>query len=187
MTRGGIELRVLSVRAASGDEVAFRALIEAMTPTLHRLALRLLKNPADAADAFQDACVRAWRKLPTLKEHDAVAGWLCRIMQRTAIERLRSRARQKTEPLQEQSGTADQFGPEKALASAQFNRELCRTVAHLKEKHRVVLLLRDVDGMSYREIADALGCAVGTVESRLHRARAALAKKMERAERVSGA
>jgi RNA polymerase sigma-70 factor, ECF subfamily len=184
------DLEILAKAAASGDPEAFRALVDATHATVYRVALRVVGDTDEAADVTQETFVRAWQKLASLREHAAVRGWLCRIARNLATDRTRWRARRKHRSLDEvgDEGLAplverlcsDDPGPEEQLASAQLGDALRRVLDGLSEKHRVVLLLREVDGMSYEEIAAALDCPVGTVESRLHRAREALARRLEK-------
>lgn len=179
--------------AAGGDRDAFRALVEATSAVVYRVALRSLGEPADADDVVQETYVRAWRSLDRLRDPAAVVGWLCRIAANVAADLHRSRGRRRTWSLDASSEdgaalverlSSDDPDPEKQVGDAQLARAALALVGELSEKHRMVLLLREVDGMSYAEIAGALGLSVGTVESRLHRARAALARKIARLEAV---
>lgn len=179
----------LSIKSANGDTDAFRALVEQTTPLLYRLALRMLRNESDAKDAVQDTFIRAWKSLATLRDHKNSLSWLCGVTRNTAVDMIRRRRRKSRElsldaPLSEENYSlveklaGAQENPEELLASAQARAFLRSAVDDLPQKHRVVLLLREVDGLGYEEMAVALGCPRGTVESRLHRARAALAKKI---------
>jgi RNA polymerase sigma-70 factor (ECF subfamily) len=187
----GNDLSSLATRASRGDREAFAALVQATHGTCYRLALRLLGGDrGEAEDAVQDTYVSAWRALPRLRDPGAVLGWLCRITRNIATDRVRRLQRRRTDSLDREVGEgmgalvdylADPAaGPEAQTASAEVQAGLREVLDQLKEKHRVILLLREVDGMSYEELAAALGCPVGTVESRLHRARLALAGKLER-------
>ena len=81
----------LAARAARGDSVAFRALLNATSAVVYRVALRTVGDSADAEDVVQETYVRAWQRLPTLKDHGAVVGWLCRIAANIATDKLRAR------------------------------------------------------------------------------------------------
>lgn len=184
------QLETLAARARDGDENAFAALVEHSHGTVYRLALRMLGDASDAEDTVQDTYIRAWKALPRLRDPGAALGWLCRITRHVALDRLRQRKR-RPQPTPDDRLLADAMeplmaadDPEQAAASAQLRELLLATIASLDDKYRVVFLLREVDGMSYGEIAQALGCPVGTVESRLHRARNKLAKKLTRATRT---
>ncbi|MGI5864265.1 MAG: RNA polymerase sigma factor [Myxococcales bacterium] len=173
--------------AKAGDGAAYRQVVELAHATVYRLALRLVGDEDEAADIAQETFVRAWSTIEELREPAAALGWLCRIARNLARDRTRGWWWSRRRPL----GSDDEAAlrlvrsdggqrPDDALASAQLGAQVRRALAALGEKHRVVLELREVDGMDYEEIAAALGVPVGTVESRLHRARKALAKRLER-------
>jgi len=180
-------LEELTSRAQQGDPQAFTALVEETTAVAYRVALRTVGEPADAEDVVQEAYIRAWRSLSRLRDSGAVVGWICGIVRHVSLDRLRQRKRRRTEPFEEtRAGELAEglFGgpvpdPARAAEAAQTSALLHSLVGEIKEKYRVVLLLREVDGMTYEEIAEALSIPVGTVESRLHRARRQLAKKLQ--------
>ena len=186
----GTDLPSLATRASSGDADAFSVLVRETQHTTYRLALRMSGSESDAADVVQEAYLRAWEGLARLRDHTAILSWLCRIVRNVAADRVRQRVRHPTESLDRtpRGGVgalveylaADAPDPEECVASAEARAEIRAAIAELKEKHRVVLLLREVDGMSYAELATALGCPAGTIESRLHRARRELASKLRR-------
>jgi RNA polymerase sigma-70 factor (ECF subfamily) len=184
----GGELAAVAARVRAGERDAFRELIELTTPRIYRLAVRMLGDPDEADDVVQETYIRAWGRLEELRDPAAVLGWLSRVARNAARDRLRWWKRRRREsfdeagaPLARMVAMADSAPlADEALAAAQTGAAVARAVAALPDKHRVVLLLREADGMSYEEIAESLGVAVGTVESRLHRARAALARKLER-------
>lgn len=193
MTDHDDSIESIARAAAAGDRDAFRALVDASAPTVYRVALRSVGDRADADDVVQETYVRAWRSLDTLRQPAAVVGWLCRIAGNVAADLHRSLGRRRTWSLDHsaEDGAAlveriasDDPDPEKRVTDAELARAALALVGELSDKHRMVLLLREVDGMSYAEIAEALELSVGTVESRLHRARAALAKKIARLEAV---
>lgn len=182
------DLRDLSTRAAQGDTDAFRKFVERTTSLVYQLSLRMLRSEADAQDAVQETYIRAWQSLATLRDHNASLSWLCGVARNVATDINRQRKRNHSSsleahlsegnfPLVERLASA-QENPETILASAEARAFLRAVIDDLPKKHRVVLLLREVDGLGYEEIAAALGCPRGTVESRLHRARAGLAKKI---------
>jgi len=182
------DLAAAAARARAGDRDGFRELIELSTPRIHRLALRVLGDPDEADDVVQETYIRAWGRIEELREPAAVMGWLSRVARNAARDRLRWWKRRRKEsfdeagaPLAHLVALADTAPlADEALAAAETRAAVARAVAALPDKHRVVLLLREADGMSYEEIAVALGVAIGTVESRLHRARAALARRLGR-------
>jgi RNA polymerase sigma-70 factor (ECF subfamily) len=172
-------LAPIAARAKAGDVAAFRALVQATTPRLWRVAVHLLGDRDEADDVVQLVYVRAWGRIGELRDPGAALGWLVGIARNAARDRLRERARR--------GGRADDAAladvpaapeqrPDVRLAEAQLGVQVRAALDRLSDEHRLVLLLREVDEMSYDEIAATLGVPVGTVESRLHRARAKLAK-----------
>jgi RNA polymerase sigma-70 factor (ECF subfamily) len=176
----GARLRAAADGARAGDPEAFRALVAETTGTVFRLAVALSGDRDEAADVTQETYVRAWERLDELRDGAAALGWLCRIARNVAHDRRRSWWSRIRAPLEE--AAADPAPPERApdasLAAAERAAAVRAALAKLPEKHRVVLALREVEGLSYEEIAVAVAIPVGTVESRLHRARAALAKRL---------
>lgn len=187
------DLQELSVSAAGGDENAFRALVARVAPTVYRIAYRMLGRDAEAQDVVQETFIRVWQQLGKVRDHAAIKAWICRIARNLCADRLRAEKRRPADALDEaelsdlaaaieRAGRAPKT-PEEQVVSAEERAALLALVATLREKHRMVLLLRMVEGMRCEEIAATLGCPVGTVESRLHRARGELAGKLERAAR----
>lgn len=184
---GAQALAEACVRAKAGDAAAYRQVVELTHPTVYRLALRLVADGDEAADIAQETFVRAWSSLEELREPAAALGWLCRITRNLARDRARGWWWSRRRPLATDDETALRLvalegrqQPDDALATAQLGVQVRKALAALSEKHRGVLELREIDGLDYGEIAAALGVPVGTVESRLHRARKALAKRLER-------
>jgi RNA polymerase sigma-70 factor (ECF subfamily) len=184
----GGDVAAAAARARAGERDGFRDLVELSSPRIYRLALRVLGDPDEADDVVQETYVRAWGRMEELRDPAAAMGWLSRIARNAARDRLRWWKRRPRESFDEAAlplarALANLDGPlpaDEALASAQMSAAVAGAVAALPDKHRVVLLLREADGMTYEEIADSLGIAVGTVESRLHRARAALARRLQK-------
>ncbi len=179
---GAEALRLAAERARAGDAAAFRDLVQATQGTIFRLAAALVADRDEAADVVQETYLRAWDARAALRDGAAALGWLCRIARNVAHDRRRSWWSRIRAPMAEAAleRRPVQDGPpaDEALAAAQAARAVRRALASLPEKHRVVLALREVEGMSYEEIAVAVGVPVGTVESRLHRARAGLARRL---------
>lgn len=175
----------LAARAARGDSKAFRALLDATSGVVYRVALRTVGDSADAEDVVQETYVRAWQRLPTLKDHGAIVGWLCRIASNIATDKLRARksrpqvlasdddARVAVERL-----TNDTPGAESLINSREVSAVVRAAVMDIDERYRVAMLLKDVDGLSAAEIAAALDIPVGTVESRASRGRDQLKQRL---------
>jgi len=172
-------------RASRGDEAAFEALIAPHMDTTYRLCLRLMGNEQDAADMTQEALVRAWRSLSTYKAQARFSTWLYRIAHNVCLDELRKRKNRQTESLQalRESGfdPADKAEtPERAAESRDTRTQLARAIQSLNEEHRAAILLRDVHGLSYDEIASVLDVNLNTVKSRIARARANLRSILEK-------
>ena len=175
-------------RAAHGDHTAFRRWLEHTHGRVFRFALYKLGSRVEAEDVVQETYIRAWRQLPTLRDPDASIPWLFQIARNTVTDHVRKQGRRRpdrSESLEEElQAPVDALTPERLAIGREGLHHLIGIVASLKEDHRVVLLLREVDGLSYQEIASQLGIPDGTVESRLHRARKALVDKVERGRRA---
>ena len=169
----------LVARAREGEEAAFNRLAAGEIDRLYAIAYRILGRQDAAEDAVQDALVAAWRDLPRLREVEAFAGWLTRVLVHTCYREARRGRRLVTvgwtgarEPVQDDR-----------TASLADRDELDRAFRQLSAEHRAVLVVTHYLGMSGREAADALGVPAGTVKSRLHHATRALRAAMAADER----
>lgn len=166
-----------------------------LLPKLLGVARRLTRNDADAEDLVAETVVRAWRALDTLECESALRSWLFRILNNTFVsEWRRAQARPHWEALgcdeEDDAGEFSLFeqmhqpfllwfsNPEQAFLDKLLREDLERALEALPEPHRLVVLLADVEELGYCEIAQVLGVPVGTVRSRLARARAALQRKL---------
>ena len=161
---------VASVR--QGDQTAFRKLVERHRERIYRVALGMLRNPDDAMDAVQEVFIRIHARLNDFKGESAFGTWLVRVTVNYCIDRQR---RQKTWDARfvvdnEWEGVSEE-SPERLFMNAQTGAALQRALAELGEEHRTAILLREVNGLAYEEIAEVMGCPKGTVMSRLHHAR----------------
>jgi RNA polymerase sigma-70 factor (ECF subfamily) len=184
-----VHLSDAASRARSGDEGGFRILVELTTPVVYRLALRSLRDAADAQDAVQETFMRTWKAIPRLSDPRAALAFVCTIARAAIADRHRRRARHRehdTFSLDDDARrvlgalASDGHDPIDILAARESREILHRVIATLAEHHRVVLLLRDVDGLTSEETALAIGVPVGTVDSRLSRAREALALAIQK-------
>jgi RNA polymerase sigma-70 factor (ECF subfamily) len=162
-----VDERDLIRRAQRGDRFAFERLVEAHAPRLYALAVRLLGSHADADDALQETLIRAWTALPRFRGEAQLSTWLYRIAL-NAVHDVRTRARPDSE-LPEVAETRDRF------EQAELGAELQAALAGLSDDYRAAVVLYDVVGASYLEIAELLGVAEGTVKSRIFRGRRELA------------
>lgn len=191
----GIDEDTLLVRAAqSGDIRAFEKLIRRYERLVYRTAFYAVGNEEDAADLTQEILLKLWHGLPHFQGNARFLTWFAKIMRNTCYDFLRKKRRSHpTQSLDMPSGQdADTPHPEiqDASSDADPHEVLCRrecasvvraAMQKLSEEHRTVILLRDIEGASYETIAGMLGLEVGTVKSRLSRARAHL-KSILRAE-----
>ena len=172
-------------RAVRGDETAFETLIAPYMDTTYRLCLRMMSNEQDAADMAQEALVRAWRSLSTYKAQSRFSTWLYRITQNVCLDELRKRKSRQMESLQEMHESGfdpkdESETPERAAESRETRAQLACAIGRLNDEHRAAILLRDVHGLSYEEIASVLDVNLNTVKSRIARARANLRSILEK-------
>lgn len=172
---------IRSVRA--GDEEAFRALMERYKRRAFAVAVGIVGDPDDAMDVVQEAFVKVYYKIPEFQFGSNFYTWFYRLLVNQAIDRWRKSSRSQGVSLDEARLMEEDSPPDTAVhprtpEELAGNKELAealrRAVAALPEYHRAVIVLREVDGLSYEEIARVLGCSIGTVMSRLHYARAKL-------------
>lgn len=162
--------------AQQGDARAFEALVRANQDRIYRHLLYMTGSRDEALELAQDTFIKAWTALPSWRPDAQFRTWLFRIASNVALDALRRRKTVEFVPLPEDYDvTAAAPGPEAQLEARQQVAALDVALTRLTEEHREVLLLREVEGMSYGELADALDIDEGTVKSRLARARAALA------------
>ena len=169
-------------RLRAGDATAFEDLVITYQHRVFGVALRMLGNAAEAQEVAQEAFVRAHRGLGDFRGDAKLSTWLYAITSRLCLTRLgsgeRRLARQGEEALLRLADGAPR--PDAALERSELEAALQRAIAELPEDRRIVVVLRDLEGLSYEEIAQALDLELGTVRSRLHRARADLKDKLER-------
>jgi RNA polymerase sigma-70 factor (ECF subfamily) len=157
-------------RAQKGDRWAFEQLVDRHQHRMFTLAARLLGSPDDAADAVQDALIRAWVGLPSFRRGARFSTWLYRICVNAAHDQ---RAKGRRTESSEEIDVAD---PHDAFARRELSSDLQRALNELDEDYRTAVVLYDVLGCSYAEIAELTGIAEGTVKSRIFRGRGRLAE-----------
>ena len=173
------EDRDLVRRCQAGDLAAFEPLVEKYRDRAWRLAYQLLRDREDAWDCAQEAFVRAYQSIGAFRGQSAFYTWLFRITVNIATDRLRSRgARARAfgaEPVPEEewarTAADPQAGPEDVAQQVERRARIRSALDTLPPKARTIIMLSDVEGLSYREIADVLNVPIGTVMSRLHNAR----------------
>ena len=171
--------QALVERSQRGELDAFEALVEKYRQRVWRLAFNVLRDREEAWDVAQEAFVRAWQALGNFRGQSAFYTWLFRITMNVASDRLRQRGargrafgteRVGEEEMERTMADTDVTPDERAARTEQRER-IQKALATLPEHHRTIIMLSDLEGLSYREIADVLEIPMGTVMSRLHNAR----------------
>lgn len=178
--------QALLVRLRRRDEAAFRELVVAHSPHVIRLAYGILGNREDAEDVAQEVFISVFKTIETFREEARLSTWLFRITVNHAKNRLKYLARRHVNA-HEELDESRHVDAGRAIARPDAEQErnelgaVLRTLLdELDEDHRTVVILRDMDELSIEEIAAITGLPDGTIKSRLHRARAALRKRLER-------
>ncbi|MCI9506790.1 MAG: sigma-70 family RNA polymerase sigma factor [Oscillospiraceae bacterium] len=175
--------------AAKGRTEAFEELVRLHEKKVYALTLRMCGNPEDARDAAQEAFLSAWRGLPSFRGEAGFSTWLYRLASNAAIDQLRRNRRQREEDSLDagEMDAPDQSpGPQEAAEGSELQRAVADGLASLSEDHRRILLLREYQQLSYDEIAQTLDMDLGTVKSRISRARRALRKILLESGNLSG-
>jgi RNA polymerase sigma-70 factor, ECF subfamily len=180
--REPIDDRELVESARGGDREAFRTLFERYNRRAYALALGIVRQPDDALDVVQDAFIKAHKHLDKFEGASSFYTWLYRIVMNLAIDHLRKHKR--TTELRDGDDVSDDSllpqllggNPGRALMDKEIRDRIDRALAELSDNHRSVLVMRELEGLSYEEMAKVMGCSKGTIMSRLFHAR----KNMQR-------
>ena len=180
--------RQLVARAQRGDKQAFELLVEKYQRKLARLLSRFIRDPAEVEDVTQEAFIKAYRALPAFRGDSAFYTWLYRIGINTAKNYLMAMGRraptsteveaEEAEGFEEGEQLRDINTPESMLLSSEIAKTVNATIEQLPEELRTAIQMREIDGMSYEDIAKAMDCPIGTVRSRIFRAREAIAEQL---------
>jgi RNA polymerase sigma-70 factor (ECF subfamily) len=178
----------LVARAQQGDKQAFELLVSKYQRKLLRLISRLVRDPAEAEDVAQDAFIKAYRALPQFRGDSAFYTWLYRIGVNTAKNYLVSQGRRPPSSTEKDNEEAETFDdadalrdintPESILLSKEIASTVNAAMAKLPEELRTAISLREIEGLSYDEISEVMNCPIGTVRSRIFRAREAIAAEL---------
>jgi len=178
----------LVVRAQHGDQQAFGLLVSKYQRKLARLLSRLIRDPAEVEDVSQETFIKAYRALGSFRGDSAFYTWLYRIGINTAKNFLVSQGRRAPTRTEFDSEEAENFEegdllrdintPERMLFSKEIGETVNAAMEALPEELRTAITLREIEGMSYEDIAKMMDCPIGTVRSRIFRAREAVAEKL---------
>jgi len=186
-----VDDEALLERARRGDRDAFGELVVRHQDGLYTMALRVLGRPEDAADVVQETFLRAYVNLPRMRAL-SVRGWLYRVAINASRDVQRRMSRRPADPLEDTEGKIvdlpdPALGPEATAESRERMAAVRQALAGLPLEYRSAVVLRDVNDLSYEEIAEVLRVPLGTVKSRLNRARAQLAQALRGSPALFGA
>ena len=180
--------QILVVRAQQGDKKAFGLLVEKYHRKLGRLLGRMIRDQAEVEDVVQESFIKAYRALPNFRGDSAFYTWLYRIGINTAKNYLVSMGRRPQVMQEVEIEDVENFEggyemrttdtPESAMMTKQIAQTVNDTVANLPEELRTAITLRELEGLSYEEIATLMQCPIGTVRSRIFRARETISEKL---------
>lgn len=176
-------------RVKNGDQKAFELLVSKYQRKVLRLLSRLIRDPAEMEDVAQEAFIKAYRALPQFRGESAFYTWLYRIAVNTAKNYLATQGRRPSTVSEFQSGEDGEFfdvgdvvedinTPDAVLQSREIAETVNAAIEALPEDLRTAITLREIEGLSYEEIAQAMDCPIGTVRSRIFRAREAIADRI---------
>jgi RNA polymerase sigma-70 factor (ECF subfamily) len=181
-------------RSLQGDLQAFEELVLGYQSKVYALTYRYMGNEEDAYDMFQETFIKAYRSLPTFKGQSSFGTWIYRIASNVCLDELRRRKRRiPTLSLDEPATTLDGNELEVEIADTSYSidilyeqKELSSSIQEvldqMKKEHKTAIILRDILDLSYEEMAEVMDCSIGTVKSRLSRARNILKEKLLKRE-----
>ncbi len=181
--------QALIERVQQGDKQAFNLLVSKYQRKVARLVSRLVRDPDDIEDVVQDTFIKAYKALANFRGESAFYTWIYRIAINTAKNHLVAQGRRPSTPHEvsdEDSETFDETDtlsdidtPESVMVSRQIAATVNRAMEELPEELKTAIVMREIDGMSYEDIALAMNCPIGTVRSRIFRAREAISVKLK--------
>ena len=182
--------RTLLRRLRDRDERAFRELVETHRDRVFNITYRMLGDRAEAEDVAQEVFISVFKTIDTFREEAKFSTWLYRVTVNHCKNRIKYLARRHDRDRDELDETSHETNgaagvprhvqPDRALEGAQLEVLLQEAIANLDDDHRIVVVLRDIEDLSIEEICEITGLPDGTVKSRLHRARLALRKRLQR-------
>ena len=178
----------LVARVQRGDKKAFELLMLKYQRKILRLLSRFVRDPGEVEDVCQEAFIKAYRALPQFRGESAFYTWLYRIAINTAKNHLVASGRRPSSPSEYENEDGETFDetdnlsdintPESMMASREIAETVNAAIEALPEELRTAIVLREIEGMSYEDIAQSMACPIGTVRSRIFRAREAIATKL---------
>ncbi len=174
-------------RVQKGDKTAFDILVRRYEHKLANVISRYIRDPDEVLDVAQEAFIKAYRALPNFRGDSAFYTWLYRIAINTAKNHLVASSRrppgddvdaQEAEQFEAESGLKEYATPERMALSSELVTTIQTAIDELPEELRTAIVLRELDGLSYEEIAAAMDCPIGTVRSRIFRARDAIERRI---------
>jgi len=171
-------VEILVRRAQSGDPRAFEEVYRRTADRVYALCLRMCADGEEAAELMQDAYVRAWERLESFRGDSRFTTWLHRLTVNVVLQSRRKKGRRRAREVTDVD--LERYGRTAVAAMPGTRVDLERAIAALPEKARAVLVLRDVQGYRYDEIADMTGVSLGTVKAQIHRARKLVQEALER-------
>lgn len=175
-------------RCKMGDSEAFEMLVRDLSPAIYKLAFSMMGNEHDAKDAAQETFIKVFKALPHFRADCPIRAWVCKICANTCRDMLRVQNRYRAVS----SDDEDVFleipdgapSPEEAAITKEKQEAVREAVAALPTEYKLVITLCDLNGLSYLEAAKALGCPLGTLKSRLSRARTLLLKRLSKKQEL---
>ncbi len=177
----------LVIKIKNGDQDAFEQLVHRYEGKIYSVAYRFMGNHADAGDLAQDTFIRMYQALPGFRGDSSFATWLYRIAANACRDELRKKQRRRNVSMDEMieaspaniPTAASEYSPEEAVQRQEIRHQVQECLNRLSDDHRLILVLREIQGLSYEEIAGLLDCSLGTVKSRISRARNALKERLK--------
>jgi len=184
----GIDDQEMIARCQRGDLSAYEPLVNKYRDRIYAQAYNLTRNPDDACDLCQETFVRAWKSLKNFRGQSSFYTWLYRIATNLGIDLIRSKEKNPTtqfddaiekEETEENKPFAHQKLPSDDVLRKELGQAIDAAIGKLTPEHREVIVLREFEGLDYKEIAKVVGCSIGTVMSRLHYARSNLQRSLK--------
>jgi len=169
--------------AKNGDVTAFEKLIEIYQSKVYNLAYKMFGNPEDASDLAQEALIKIFKNISTFKEESQFSTWIYRIAYNLYVDELRKRKKFDVQSIDEQYEDSNESKitiidnrptPEQYVENKEKAEIVHNAINKLSAEHKAAIILRDIDGHTYEEIAEIQNCSLGTVKSRINRARGQL-------------